>query len=83
MTAYSSYRSKYNLLDNRFILMCDKFNYTYHKIIGDRMEICYGTIEEILADDTIPKKIIYNTIISTWQPTCISTKETVNSMHQD
>ena len=56
MIAYCSYRLQNNLLDNIFILMCDKFNYTYHKILGNRMEICHGTIEEILADDTIPKQ---------------------------
>jgi hypothetical protein len=34
--------------------MDDKYNYTYHKIVGGQMEICHGTIEEILADTTLP-----------------------------
>ena len=31
--------------------MTDNYTYTYHKVIGDQIQVFYGTINEILAND--------------------------------
>ena len=31
--------------------MADNYNYTYHKVIGDQIQVCHGTMAEIIADD--------------------------------